>query len=119
MNAELDILLVIEKSDNDSDLQLLGDKMVRGSQNLVALARMADDMNVPFKLTMRIGEVSEKLVNYTRRHKDVGMIVLDSPRTRTSTQRERTRENFLHRLSQELSVPVTTVLPKPAPAGCL
>lgn len=117
MNAELDILQVIEKSEDDGDFQELGEKMVNGSQNLVALARMADEMNVPFKLTMRIGEVSEKLVNYAKRHKDVAMIVLDSPKTRTAAKPERTWENLLQRLSQELSVPVTTVLAKPATAG--
>jgi hypothetical protein len=116
MDAELDILLVIEKSIDEGDHRLLSEKMVDGSANLVKLLRMAEEMKVPFKVTVRIGEVSEKLTNYAKRHRDVAMIVLDSPKTKEAPSRERTWRMFLRRLSRELSVPITTVRTKAEPS---
>ncbi|MFH0825603.1 MAG: hypothetical protein V2B18_22845 [Pseudomonadota bacterium] len=112
MNAELDILQVIQKTDDDGDYQLLSEKMVNGSLNLVNLVRMAEQMKIPFKVTMRIGDVSEKLINYAKRHKDVVMIILDSPHTKGPLNPEKSWDRFLGHISRELSVPITTVLPK-------
>jgi hypothetical protein len=108
MDAELNILQVIQDCDGNGGHRLRGEEMANGTENPAKPLRTAEERNIPFKVTMKIGEVSEKLVNHARRHRDVAMIVIDSQRTKTKPRPEKAWEKFL----RELSVPITTVLPK-------
>ncbi len=81
-DSELDVLQVIEQSRKDGDYELLSHKMTEGSRNIVGLVRQLEQENIPFKVTIRLGDVSQKLFNYARRHKDVTMVIFDSPSLR-------------------------------------
>lgn len=111
MGAELDILQVIPASDGTSDDQITGEDMPNGTENLAALALTAREKSIPCKVTTKVGDLSDKLINYAKRHKNVAMIIIDSHRTRTTPRPERAWGRFLRNLSRALSVPITTVLP--------
>lgn len=112
MNAELDILQVIEISGKADDYELLSHKMAHGSRNLVDLVRQLEQTNIPFKVTMRLGEPGSKLFNYAKRHKDVAMVILDSPRARTASSRNDAWAKWVKDVSRQLSIPLIAVLDK-------
>jgi hypothetical protein len=107
--AELDILQVICKSESEPDYDTLSRKMSEASKNLVELVRRAEEREVPFKVTMRLGDVSQKLFNYAKRHRDVGIVVFDSPRAKTAPKKDRGWHRFVENVSRELSIPLITV----------
>ena len=113
-NAELDILQVIEQSREDEDYELLSHKMTEGSRNLVSLVRQLEEDDIPFKVTIRLGDASQKLFNYARRHKDVAMVIFDSPRLRKETEKSQAWVKVLENISHQLSIPLITVLEKQA-----
>jgi len=116
--SELDILQVISNHLSKGDYGSLSEKMALGSRNMVDLVRQLEQSDIPFKLTIRLGEVSQKLFNYARRHKDVVMVIVDSPAAREESRRDKVCDRMLEEISRQLSIPVTTVLRKsPAPAG--
>lgn len=112
MKAQLDILQVIPASQGTSDYQSTDDKMQNGTPLLSALVRKAEERKIPFTVTMRIGDLGERLVKHAKRRRNVSMIIIDSHRTRTHPKPERAWERFLRSLSRVLSIPITTVLPK-------
>lgn len=107
--AELDILQVIE-SGNEHDYESLSQKMTEGSQNIVAMVRKLEEDEVPFKVTIRLGDVNQKLFNYARRHKDVGMVVFDSPKAKQASQENKGWSRLVDEISRQLSIPLVTVL---------
>ncbi len=111
-NAELDILQVIEISGKGEDYELLSQKMARSSRHLVDFVRQLEQTAVPFKVTMRLGEPGSKLFNYAKRHKDVAMVILDSPKARESTAKNDAWARWVRELSRQLSIPLIAVLDK-------
>ncbi len=111
-SAELDVLLVIEKS-SDDDYSSLGIKMTEGSRNIVGLVRKIEEQQIPFKITIRLGDVNEKLLNYARRHKDVVMVIYDSPNIHKSKVKNRAWTQMVENISRQLSIPFVTVVEKP------
>jgi hypothetical protein len=118
-NAELDLLQVIEQSRERDDYELLSHKMIEGSRNIVTLVRQLEEEDIPFKVTIRLGDVSQKLFNYARRHKDVAMVIFDSPSLRKGSEMSQTWSRLLENISHQLSIPLITVEQKegmPLPA---
>ncbi len=113
-NAELDLLQVIEQSRKGEDYELLSHKMIEGSRNIVALVRQLEGEEIPFKVTIRLGEVSQKLFNYARRHKDVAMVIFDSPRLRKASEKSQVWSTLLENVSNQLAIPLITVEQKQA-----
>jgi hypothetical protein len=111
-NAELDILQVIEISDKGENYELLSQKMANSSRHLVDLVRHLEQTAVPFKVTMRLGEPASKLLNYAKRHKDVAMVILDSPRAREASAKNDAWARWVKNASRELSIPLIAVLDK-------
>lgn len=111
-NAELDILQVIEISNKGEDYELLSQKMANSSRHLVDLVRQLEQMAVPFKVTMRLGEPGSKLFNYAKRHKDVAMVILDSPKAREASAKNDAWARWVRELSRQLSIPLIAVLDK-------
>jgi hypothetical protein len=111
-NAELDILQVIEISAKGEDYELLSQKMSNSSRHLVDLVRQLEQTAVPFKVTMRLGEPGSKLFNYAKRHKDVAMVILDSPKARESSAKNGAWARWVKELSRQLSIPLIAVLDK-------
>ena len=113
-NAQLDILQIITPTRNTESLEILSQRMSRAITNLVQLLQKGDIQTAMPKLTIRLGEIDSKLLNYVRRHKEVSAIVLDpsvgmSKETDSSIQKE-----ILKKLSRKLSVPLMTVLDRPS-----
>ena len=113
-NSELDLLQVIEQSRKDGDYELLSNKMTEGSRNIVALVRQLEGQEIPFKVTIRLGDVSQKLFNYAKRHKDVSMVIFDSPRLRKGSEKSQAWSRLLENISHQLSIPLVTVEQKQA-----
>ncbi len=111
-NAELDILQVIEISAKGEDYELLSQKMANSSRHLVDLVRQLEQTAVSFKVTMRLGEPASKLVNYAKRHKDVAMVILDSPKAREASTKNGAWAKWVKELSRQLSIPLIAVLDK-------
>ncbi len=113
-NSELDVLQVIEQSRKDDDYELLSHKMTEGSRNIVALVRQLEGQEIPFKVTIRLGDASQKLFNYAKRHKDVSMVIFDSPRLRKESEKSQAWSRLLENISHQLSIPLVTVEQKQA-----
>ncbi len=113
-NSELDLLQVIEQSRKGDDYELLSNKMTEGSRNIVALVRQLEEDGIPFKVTIRLGDVSQKLFNYAKRHKDVSMVIFDSPRLRKGSEKSQAWSRLLENISHQLSIPLVTVEQKQA-----
>jgi hypothetical protein len=107
--AELDILQVICKNESNDNYDALSHRMSAGSRRLVDMMQQLESAGIAFKITMRIGEVEQKLFNYAKRHKDVGMVVFDSPRSKTSIKKDPTWRNLIDQISKQLSIPLITV----------
>ncbi len=109
-NAQMDILQIVAPSSGSDSFDLLGQRMSCAVTNVVNLLKKCDMQKAMPKLTIRLGEVDSKLLNYVRRHREVSAIVFDSPET-SSTKVEQTRsKGFLESLSKRLSVPLMAVL---------
>jgi len=76
------------------------------------VVRRALSAGVTVRITMQKGEVNEKLFDYARRHKDVAMIILDSPRLRTNLPKDKVWPRLAESVAQQLSIPLITVMPK-------
>lgn len=113
-NSELDLLQVIEQSRRGDDYELLSNKMTEGSRNIVALVRQLEGEEIPFKVTIRLGDVSQKLFNYAKRHKDVSMVIFDSPRLRKGSEKSQAWSRLLENISHQLAIPLVTVEQKQA-----
>ncbi len=113
-NSHLDILQVIEKSDAEADFSDLSQSLAEGSHHIIGLARKLEESRVPFKVTVRFGDVNEKLENYTRRHKDVSTVVLDSAKARADSSDNGAWARVLENIAHQLSVPLVTVVPRNA-----
>jgi hypothetical protein len=114
MKAEIDILQIIDRNDNANDYDLLSRRMSLGSTHIVSLLQRLERENVPFKITIRIGDVNQKLFNYAKRHKDVAVVVLDSPKAKADPKRDCGWSGLAESLSRQLSIPLVTVFEKQA-----
>ncbi len=115
--GDLDVLQVIPLIGGESHYERLRDEMTHGSGHFASLVRQAHKAGVPLKITVRQGEVNEKLFDYAKRHKDVAMVILDSPRARAALPKDKVWARFAESFSRQLSLPLVTVMPKdPEPA---
>lgn len=113
-NSELDILQVIEKSDIEDDYSDLSQLLAEGSHRMLGLVRKLEDAKVPFKVTVRLGDVKEKLSNYAKRHKDVSTVILDSAKARADSGENGAWARVLENIAHQLSVPLVTVVSRNA-----
>lgn len=110
--ADLDILHVMDKSSADSEVETAGSIMAGATGIPVTLERMVEETGVTFKVTARRGAVDKRVLDYAKRHKNVSMVVLDSPRSRESSVKDKAWVRFLEEMARNLSIPITTVRPK-------
>jgi len=113
-NSQLDILQVIEKSDAEGDYSGLSQSLAEGSHHIIGLVRKLEESKVPFKVTVRFGDINEKLRNCTKRRKDVSTVVLDSAKTRADSSDKGAWARVLENIAHQLSVPLVTVVPRNA-----
>jgi nucleotide-binding universal stress UspA family protein len=109
MSAELDVLQLVENPQDLSDPNELGRRMSEASSNVVTPLKDVQKQGIPFKITLRLGDVNDKLINYVKRHKDVAIVVFDSPCAGSSDGRSRHWRKLVERFSQKLAVPLVTI----------
>jgi hypothetical protein len=114
MDAEIDILQIIDRNDNSRDYDLLSRRMSLGSTHIVTLLQRLERESIPFKITIRLGDVNQKLFNYAKRHKDVAVVVLDSPKLKAGPKKYSGWAGLAESLSRQLSIPLVTVFDKQA-----
>ncbi|MGC8905810.1 MAG: universal stress protein [Desulfomonilaceae bacterium] len=107
--SQLDILQVIEMTKGDDGYAGLRQALSEVSENIVRLMQKVENGNVPVKVTIRLGDVNQKLINYAKRHNEVSMVILDSPKMRGASEHDRTWKKMIQDLAQKLSVPLITV----------
>lgn len=107
--SQLDILQVVEMAKGDDGYAGLRRALSEVSENIVGLMKKVEDGNVPVKVTIRLGDVNQKLINYAKRHNEVSMVILDSPKMRGVSEHDRTWKKMIQDLAQKLSVPLITV----------
>ena len=113
-NAQLDILQVIEKSYTNGDYSDLSQLLAEGSHHIMGLVRKLEESRVNFKVTVKLGDINEKLTNYTKRRKDVSTVVLDSAKARADSSDNGAWARVLENIAHQLSVPLVTVVPRNA-----
>jgi hypothetical protein len=110
--GDLEVLQVLPLISGDSNDDPPGQEIEGTSGQLVPVVRRALSAGVTVRITMQKGEVNEKLFDYARRHKDVAMIILDSPRLRTNLPKDKVWPRLAESVAQQLSIPLITVMPK-------
>jgi hypothetical protein len=110
--SHLDILQVIERPGEDQDYESLGRALSQVSANIVKLVQKTDDENIPIKVTIRLGDMNQKLVNYAQRHNEVAMVILESSKIRCTSADHKAWKRIVEGLAQKVSVPLITVDPR-------
>lgn len=113
-NSQLDILQVIEQSDAEGDYSDLSQLLTEGSHHVIGLVRKLEESKVSFKVTVKLGDVNEKLRNCTKRRNDVSTVVLDSAKARADSSDNGAWARVLENIAHQLSVPLVTVVPRNA-----
>ncbi len=108
--AQLDILQVIDPTTGPDSISVLEQRMSSAVKNIINLIQLSDLRTSLPKLTIRLGEVDSKLVNYVKRHKEVSAIVFDSDKFQVEQSNRPGRMDVLEFLSKKLAVPLMTVL---------
>lgn len=109
-NAQMDILQIIPPPYGPESYQILAQRMSTAVTNLVHLLQKDDRLSAMPKLTIRLGEIDSKLLNYVKRHKEVSVVVLDSTKDMTKRPDLNKQSDFFKSLSRKLAVPLMTVL---------
>jgi hypothetical protein len=112
MGLKMDILQTIPMSESKPEP---APSMPHGAavpRELSRLLRQLEEEGVPFGVTVIRGDVNEKLCDYTTLHKDVIMIVYDSPKVREEPSKSRGWERIFDAISRKLAVPLVRVVEK-------
>ena len=89
--------------------------MSLGSTHIVTLLQRLENAKIfPSRSRFEIGDVNQKLFNYAKRHKDVAVVVLDSPKMKAAPRRDGGWSGLAESLSRKLSIPLVTVFEKEA-----
>ncbi len=108
--SQLDILQVISPPSSPESIEVLGGRMSEAVTNIVQLLQKCDLQTSMPKLTIRLGHIDSKLLNYVKRHQEVSAVVLDSKEGYSENLNSANHKDFLKGLSRRLSVPLMTVL---------
>jgi hypothetical protein len=82
------------------------------AEQRAALVQRAHSAGVAVEIVTQSGEVNENLFDYAKRHKDVAMVILDSPQFRAKLPKDMVWKRLAEAVTQELSIPLITVMPK-------
>lgn len=108
--AQMDILQIIDLPSGTDCCEILGQKMSSAVTNIIQLLQKANMQTSMPRLTIRLGEVDSKLLNYVKRHKEVSAIVLDHKETHRKNIDRTKPQDFFESLSRKLAAPLMTVL---------
>jgi hypothetical protein len=112
MNLHMDILQVVHTPDPEREPRPLARGEAQVPKELGRLLRQAETEGVPFKATVLRGEVNQRMCTHSMLHKDVMMVVYDSPGSREEPPKGRAWDRIFESISEKLAVPVVTVAGK-------
>ena len=107
--AQMDILHLMGGSVEERELSDLARLREKLSATLGPLLRQLESEGVPFRVTLRFGDVREKLYRYATRHTDVVMAVYDPITSREESTGSRGRQRMVEKISRRLSIPLVIV----------
>jgi len=119
MDAHMDILLVVRKSDNGNNDEISTALRESIQARLAPLVRELELSAVPFSLIICRGDMREKLYDFAMRHKDIRMVVYDSPKAREESAVTRGWHRMIETISRRLSIPLVVVSAKQPLEECL
>ncbi len=112
MDAHMDILLVVRKSDNSNNDEISPSLRESIQGRLAPLVRELELSAVQFSLIICRGDMREKLYDFAMRHKDIRMVVYDSPKAREESAVSRGWHRMIETISRRLSIPLVVVSAK-------
>lgn len=112
MDAHMDILLVVRKSANPGNEEISPSLRAAIQGRLAPLVRELELATVPFSLIICRGDMREKLYEFALRHKDIRMVVYDSPKAREDSAVSRGWHRMIETISRRLSIPLVVVSAK-------
>lgn len=109
MDASLEVLQVIGTSPEDTE-DSLRVKTEMQCKELMRIHRELDENSIPMEIHVKVGHVDDEVCRYTKSHKEVAVVVFDSPRAKDRTRERGGWERILQRLSRRVSVPMITAV---------
>lgn len=119
MDAHMDILLVMRKSLNSNPHEVTPALRESLQKRLAPLVRELELGGVPFSLIVCRGDLRERLYEFAQGHKEVQMVVYDSPKAREESAVSRGWHRMVETISRRLSIPLVVVSAKQPVGECL
>lgn len=92
-------------------------KVSRAREALDELLPAVNEAKVPFRLTLKKGDIHKEIIDYVNENHRITMVILDSCRERPTGAAAKERTTFAEALARRLAVPLSMVRPKsPTPA---
>jgi len=107
--AQMDILQLIDESADGLDAAKLTRIGAELSERLGNLLQELKTEKIPFRLTVRSGDVRERLYRYAMRHTDIVMAVYDPSKPAEQSAGSRGRQRMVEKISRRLSIPLVIV----------
>jgi hypothetical protein len=109
MSLEMDILQVTGSRTKKSHPGSSGVDHDGATESVRALSRQLEQEGISFKTTLRRGDPNQLLLDYAQRHKDVFMVIYDSPRAIEESTEGKIWQKIVDGISRKLSIPLVTV----------
>jgi hypothetical protein len=109
MQLEMDILQVIGDSDNESNSESPSRQNEQAAARVQALANQLEHEGIPYKTSVRRGDPNQLLYDYAQHHKDVFMVIYDSPRATEKSTEGKMWQKIVDGISRKLAIPLVTV----------
>lgn len=110
--SRLDILQIVHDSPDDPNHERVRRALSKVAGNILTLLNEINDEKIPVKVTMKRGDADQKLINYTRRHNEVKMVILEGPKGKEASGDQKSWKKIVEQLAQKIPVPLITVDPK-------
>ncbi len=119
LQAKLDVLLVGDDPKRRPN-ELEGGPMDgrSGTSELQHLVERMKRSPIPIRVTTVSGPVSEELLNYTKRHKEVEFVVIDSAVARSDPSEAKRWARLVDKLSRRIGIPLVTVRQRSSLESC-
>jgi nucleotide-binding universal stress UspA family protein len=116
-DAQLDILRVVEGRPEAGDAPPARDHVLVETQDVAGLRERLREAGIPHSIVMRHGDINEAVLNYTREHRVISALILDSATDGEVSAKTRRCAHLVRRISRYLAAPIVTVLPRAAEAS--
>ncbi|MBI4964046.1 MAG: universal stress protein [Desulfomonile tiedjei] len=116
MSLEMEILHVIAGPKKKSRSGSSGPADERAAERIQELSKQMEREGIPFKTAIRTGDANQLLYDYANRHKEVFLVIYDSPRARGNSAEGKVWQRIVDGISRRLSIPLVTVMGKQSSA---